>query len=174
MSKSHSEPDPRDRVPNNNGQNFQIRKRNNRNYEKTERLIDQIHCDLINGVLKSDVLTKLRQCMYQGQETQKKPFSDTYNYQLIRAAFDRFQDDRVRNEEELLNMFYARYEALYNDALQNGDRMNARLTLSDMGKMLGIGGDKKPNIQISGGNKNITISFGFSNEDKEERDGDTL
>ena len=134
-------------------------------YSKVEHIIDQIYCDIMNGVSRYHIKRKLMEGNYEGQE---KGFSERHTYDYLTAANERIKNDFAMGQEEARNLLLGRLESVYNDAFVLGDKNAAIRALENMAKMYGL--DKPQTaIQINTDSSNgVTINFGFPN--KEEND----
>lgn len=156
LSPSHSNPKKKDRkaLPNRKGDvNIDL-------YEYTDNIIEQVYVDITNAISRSDCIQKLMEGLYDGQ---KKPLSRRQSNYYFDAALKRFEVDTDIEAEKLKNVFYTRYESLLADAIEAGDRANAKGILDSMAKLF-LGLDKPQTaIQINGGDK-LNIKFGFSED----------
>ena len=133
-------------------------------YNKADRIIDQIYCDIANGVSRSTIIKKLEVCDYEGQDKSLKRQAHRY----YNAALDRFAVDCDIEAEKLRQMLWGRFEAVFEEAIKKNDLYNARGVLDSMARIFGLE-QKTPTtaIQInSGGDSGLTVNFGFSKEEK--------
>lgn len=131
-------------------------------YNKADDLVSLVYVDIANGVSRSDVIQKITNGVYDGME---RPLAARTAADYYNAALDRFAVDTDIEAERLRNLFWGRYESLYEDCVKNNDRFNARGVLDSMSKIfLGIG-KEKATINIDKNDGNIQISFGFNNDD---------
>lgn len=167
LAASHSLPHKKDRkskkAPTTAGLLF------NKYYE-VDRVIDNIYVDIANGVSRSDVLQKIQQGEFYGNKPMK--YRQAVNY--WDTAMNRFAADTDIEHEKLRNIFFTRYESLFEEAVKKGDIFNARNVLDSMSRIFGI--EKKTpdtaimiNSEKEGG---ITVNFGFNNDNKEEANGE--
>ena len=136
-------------------------------YNKADDLVSLVYCDIANGVSRSVIIDKITKGVYEGME---RPFCKRTAAYYYNAALDRFSVDTDIEAEKLRKMFYGRYEALLEEAVQRGDIYNARNILDSMCRIFGVE-RKEPQtaIQVNGGD--IKISFGFNNvEDQNVED----
>lgn len=162
LSKRHLAEDPMERRP--------CEKKGSRGkqavFYQTEQTIEEIACDIINGVPKADILQKLRDGLYSSGKKVKQ----TMSYELYKAGVARLAINRCDRIEEARDVMWNRYENLYRESLESGNLANARQCLLDMMKLFGYSADA-PNtaIQInSGGEGKLTVNFGFLNSNKED------
>lgn len=133
------------------------------NYNKTEDTISMVYCDICNGVSRTDCLDKLKEGLY-GHNPLKQRQAEYY----YKAALDRIKCDRETELETLKDMLYARYEALFADAVECGDRSTAKSILDSLAKIF-LGSDKNnTNIQVNANSDGVKISFGFSDNKDDE------
>ena len=86
------------------------------------------------------------------------------------TAMNRFAADTDIEHEKLRNIFFTRYESLFEEAVKKGDIFNARNVLDSMSRIFGIE-KKTPDTAIminSGKEGGITVNFGLNNDNKEE------
>ena len=128
-------------------------------YNAADDLVELCYVDIANGMSRSQVIEKLKQGLYGNKPYAARQAANYYN-----AALDRFAVDTDIEADRLRNLFWGRYEALYEDCVKNNDRYNARGCLDSMAKIfLGLGREKAL-IEINKDGGNIQISFGFNNE----------
>ena len=159
LAKSHSNAKKKDRkaLPNRKGDvNIDA-------YDRTERTIDMIYCDICNGVSRSDCIQKTMEGMYENNPISKRQAIFYYD-----AALDRFKVDTDIEQDKLRNVFYERYETLLADSIEAGDRNSARAILDSMAKLFLDVGKNNTNIQVNANTDGVTINFGFSNEKDDE------
>lgn len=130
-------------------------------YNTTDETIGKLYVDIANGVSRSDCLQKVQQGLYGNKIVKARQAAYLYN-----AALDRFAEDCDVEAERLRNIFWGRYESIYEQCVRNGDMFNARATLDSMAKIfLGLNDRKKATIEVQNNNGDIKISFGFDNND---------
>ena len=154
LSKSHSLSSAKQRKP--KPSKF---KTDNEKYAAVEGTIAKVYVDICNSVSKSDILEKIVNGMYDN-----KPCIKRHAYEYYNAALSRLQEDADEKQENLKNIFYARYETLLADAIAASDRNAARSILDSMVKLMGL--DKQsPStaIQINSDKDNgVVINFGLN------------
>ena len=165
LAKSHSEPSAKNRkakrIPvgaSSKGLATTLTEK----YNKADRLIGQIYCDIANGVSRSVVLEKLGAGAYDGMERTYKPRAAAEYYN---AALDRFAVDTDIEAEKLRKVLWGRYEALLEEAVKKNDVYNARGVLDSMARIFGLE-QKTPSTAIqlvSDKEGGITVNFGFDN-----------
>lgn len=129
-------------------------------YAITEDVVAKVYVDICNCVSKSDTLEKITSGIYGN-----KPCTKRNAYYYYNAALARLQEDRDHEQEDLKNIFYARYETLLADAIEVGDRSTAKGILDSMYKFF-VGEPKnQTNVQINGKDDGkIEINFGFPSD----------
>ena len=136
-------------------------------FNKVDDVLDMAYADYCNGASRSDVVQKLMQGLYAPQEGKEMPYRSAnlyFNTVLARMAYN--TDIELDN---LKNIFYNRYEALFEDAVKRGDISQARQILTDMAKIFGIQQQTPQTaVQINSNTDGVTINFGFTNEKDEE------
>ena len=88
-------------------------------YDRVERLISEIQCDLVNGVLRSDIFRKFKEGLYENLGEKKIGERQIQNY--ITAAWAKMKEDRVEKAQELRDMLFSQYMAIYNEATTTGN-----------------------------------------------------
>ena len=134
-------------------------------YDRVERLISEIQCDLVNGVLRSDIFRKFKEGLYENLGEKKIGERQIQNY--IVAAWAKMKEDRVEKAQELRDMLFSQYMAIYNEATTTGNVLAAKSTLDSIAKIF-LPSENNASIQINNNNKEgITINFGFSQKEEE-------
>ena len=131
---------------------------------RADHIVDQVYCDLCNGVSKSDIIIKFANCQYDGQ---KKAIKERTAQDYIASAVDRIGFDREKDENALRDMLYSRYEAILQDAIEKGDIYNARGILDSIAKIF-LPNRPETAIQINSGKEGgVTVNFGFEKKDED-------
>lgn len=136
------------------------RKVKGKDYEKTEQLISLVMCDIINGVSRSDILTKLKEKMY---ENQKQAYKEHSALEYYYVALNRIKEDREENIDNLKGLLYSQYYQLFNESMEAGNTLTAKSVLDSIAKI--FLGDNKNNIQITTTNNDenkVEIKFGYN------------
>lgn len=135
-------------------------------YSKADALVEQVYCDIANGVSRSQVIDKITKGAYDCME---RPLASRTAHYYYNAAMDRFAVDCDIEAEKLRQMFYGRYESLLEDAVQKGDIYNARGILDSMARIFGVE-RKTPDTAIminSDKEGGVTVNFGFGKTDED-------
>lgn len=136
-------------------------------FNKVDDILDEVFADICNGVARSDVVQKLMGGLYPKQE---KGMSYRSAYEYYSAALERMAYNTDVELKRLKDIFFNRYETLYEEAVKKNDVFNARAVLDSMAKVF-LGTDKQnTNIMVNADKEGITINFGFNQEDKDESD----
>lgn len=137
-------------------------------FNNADDIIDEVYCEICNGVSRADITQKLMKGLY---EPQKRGMTYRTAQEYYKCALDRMHFNTDIEHQRLKDVFYNRYEALLETAVKKGDIFNAKGILDSMAKIF-LGMDKQQNnIQINNNSEGITIKFGFQ---KEEEDGDNI
>jgi pyruvate carboxylase len=164
ISKTHFETDKSKRVPKKTltpDGGYAWLPKNRKGYEKVERIIEEVACDIINGVPKSDIATKLKQSMYKSQEG--KGIKDVQNQNAYyNAAVTRIQADLQESKEKNLAIMIGRMENLYKEAVEMSDRYGALNVLKEIAKIQGLMDNSKPQIQINNSDEQLVINFALN------------
>lgn len=137
--------------------NGQIAK--SKKFNEVEDIINQIACDIVNGVQRSDILIKLQKAIYEGQT---KKYTEKTAANIYQVAMQRLKQDREKDMDNLKDKLYSQYYQLYQDAMEVGNTIGAKAVLDSIAKVF-IGENK--NVSLSGNlNEKIDVSFDFDNE----------
>lgn len=132
-------------------------------FNNADDLIDDVYVDIANGVSRSDITQKLMNAMYSSQKGQQKNMSYRQAQEYWNTALERMHYNKDIELDKLRDVFYSRYEALFEEAVKKNDIYNAKAILDSMSKIFGIE-QKTPAtaIQINnGGDDKIVINFGL-------------
>lgn len=127
-------------------------------YDRVQRLIEEIQCDLVNGVLRSEIFRKVQERVYEnlGEKIVGKRQIENY----IQAARMLLKEDRVEKINELKDMLYSQYMAQYAEATEMGNVMAAKSILDSIAKTF-LPDEKTLNLNAKG---DITIDFKLTDE----------
>lgn len=132
-------------------------------FNAADDIIDDVYVDIANGVSRSDITQKLMNGLYSSQKGQQKNMSYRQAQEYWNTALERMHYNKDIELDKLRDVFYSRYEALFEEAVKKNDIYNAKAILDSMSKIFGIE-QKAPNtaIQINnGGDDKIVINFGL-------------
>lgn len=132
-------------------------------FNAADDIIDDVYVDIANGVSRSDITQKLINGLYSSQKGQQKNMSYRQAQEYWNTALERMHYNKDIELDKLRDVFYSRYEALFEEAVKKNDIYNAKAILDSMSKIFGIE-QKAPNtaIQINnGGDDKIVINFGL-------------
>lgn len=130
-------------------------------YDRVERLINEVQCDLVNGVLRSDIFRKFNEGLYENLGEKKIGERQIQNY--INAAWEKMKEDRVEKVNELRDMLFSQYMALYNDAVMDGNTIAAKSCLDSIAKIF-LPDEKNLNLNAKVDGE-IIIDFGFISDE---------
>lgn len=137
-------------------------------YDRVQRLIEEVQVDMVNGVLRSEIFNKFRDRKYENLG--KKDIGERQIQNYIKAAWEMIRLDRIDKIQELRDILFSQYMAQYNEATKSGNVMAAKSCLDSIAKTF-LPDEKNASIQInSAKDGNITINFGYT----EEEDADKL
>lgn len=124
-------------------------------YDRVQRLIEEIQCDLVNGVLRSEIFNKFRDRQYENLG--KKDIGERQIQNYIKAAWTLLKEDRVEKVQELRDLLFSQYMAQYNEATQMGNTLAAKSCLDSIAKIF-LPDEKTLNLnaKVEG---DITIDF---------------
>lgn len=120
-------------------------------------LTEEVAADIVNGVAKSDILTKLQSNIYQYQDM---PYSVVQSYRWYNWAVERIQQDSDDRMEVKRDILWSRYQQIYQDALESGQLGVAKATLDSIAKVFGLQAPEQKEITL----KEAEIKFGFSGD----------
>ena len=136
---------------------------------RTDKIVDEVYVDIINGFSKSDIVQKMSEGLYENQNG--KPIKERTALEYLAAAQQRLAFDFEKNAETLRADLYAKLTSVYQEAIQKGDRYNAIQAIQTLMKLTGVALDKpQNNIQINANKEGININFGFKKEDETNDD----
>jgi hypothetical protein len=137
-------------------------------FNQVDDVLDEVYCDICNGVARSDIVQKLMKTQYESQSGQQKNMTYRTANEYYNCALDRMHFNTDIEHARLKDIFYNRYESLLEAAVKKGDIFNAKGVLDSMAKIF-LGMDKQQNnIQINNNKDGITIHFGFVKDDDNE------
>ena len=145
---------------------YQYGSHSQKEYNRIEALLDEITCDVVNGVSTSEILLYLQSG--DRYENQKKPLSPVTANSYIDAVRSRLALDRNRDSEQVKDAIYSQYLQIYRESMENGNLMMAKSTLDSLVKLYGF--DKAPTtaVQINNSSDGVTINFGFEKKKEKE------
>lgn len=130
-------------------------------FKRIDNVIDQVYCDICNGLTRDDIISKVMNSLYEGQKG--KPRRDTA-VKYYGAAINRIQGNMDEIDKNLAATLYTRYEMLFNEAMKKGDLRLSRDILNDVSRIFGPERDKTLTVQADTNEKVLRISFGFSDD----------
>lgn len=124
-------------------------------YDRVQRLIEEIVVDMTNGVLRSEIFNKFRDRQYENLG--KKDIGERQIQNYIKAAWEIIREDRVEKIQELRDLLFSQYMSQYNEATQMGNVLAAKSCLDSIAKIF-LPDEKTLNLNanIQG---DITIDF---------------
>jgi len=137
-------------------------------FNQVDDVLDEVYCDICNGVARSDIVQKLMKTQYESQSGQQKNMTYRTANEYYNCALDRMHFNTDIEHARLKDIFYNRYESLLETAIKKDDIYNAKGILDSMAKIF-LGMDKQQNnIQINNNKEGITIKFGFTKDEDDE------
>lgn len=133
-----------------------------------EALLDEITCDLLNGMSRFQVQRKLQEKQYESQVKEKEPSPKSISA-LIKESYDRCKLELKEERDEQRAMMYSRVLAVYEDAVANGDRSNSLKALSQLIDLMGLNEPDK--VEVKGeitNNLRVKVNFGISSDDEDD------
>ena len=132
-------------------------------YDRVQRLIEEVQCDLVNGVLRSEIFNKFRDRQYENLNP-KKDIGERQIQNYIRAAWELMREDRIEKQNELRDMLFSQYMSQYAEATQMGNVIAAKSCLDSIAKIF-LPDEKTLNLNANV-NGDITIDFNLMQEDE--------
>lgn len=131
-------------------------------YDRVERLIEEIQCDLVNGVLRSTIFRKFKERQYENLGEKNIGERQIQNY--ITAAWQKMKEDRVEKIQELRDMLFSQYMAQYSEATEMGNVIAAKSCLDSIARIF-LPDEKNINLNanVQG---DISVNFNFIEEDE--------
>lgn len=141
-------------------------------YQRVESIIEEMYCDIANGLMESEIKKKLMSGLYKAQDGKAMKQRNALDY--LSAVKKRLADDYVERTKSIRESLLLNYMTIYQDALKCNDRYNAKGALDSIAKLTGANQDKPTTaVQINSTNESgITINFGFLNDNKDEENKD--
>ena len=141
-------------------------------FNQVDDVLDEVYCDICNGVARSDIVQKLMKTQYESQSGQQKNMTYRTANEYYNCALDRMHFNTDIEHARLKDIFYNRYESLLEAAVKKGDIFNAKGILDSMSKIF-LGGDATKNkIEINSKDGQVVIKFGFGDDDDKVEDQD--
>lgn len=137
-----------------------------------EALLDEITCDLLNGMSRFQVQRKLQEKQYDSQVKDKEPSPKSISA-IIKESYDRCKLELKEERDEQRALMYSRVLAVYEDAIANSDRSNALKALSQLTDLMGLNEPDK--VEVKGqitNNLRVKVNFGISDDKDDEGTGD--
>lgn len=124
-------------------------------YDRVQRLIEEIVVDLTNGVMRSEIFNKFRDRLYENLSEKNIGERQIQNY--IKAAWEILKENRVEKIQELRDLLFTQYMSQYNEATMNGNVLAAKSCLDSIAKIF-LPDEKTLNLnaKVEG---DITIDF---------------
>lgn len=133
-------------------------------YDRVQRLIEEVQVDLVNGVLRSEIFNKFRDRQYENLHPSKN-IGERQIQNYIKAAWELLREDRVEKVHELRDFLFSAYMSQYNDATKSNNPLIAKSVLDSISKIF-LPDEKNINLDVKGQlDNNVTIKFGFGDGD---------
>lgn len=127
-------------------------------YDRVSRLIEEVTCDLVNGVMRSEIFSKFHNRQYENLG--KKDIGDRQIQNYIKAAWEIMREDRVEKVQELRDLLFSQYMSQYNEATMSGNVLAAKACLDSIAKIF-LPDEKTLSIKGKS-DGDITLNFTFS------------
>ena len=133
-----------------------------------EALLDEIMCDLINGVSRFQIRRKLEEDQYETRKTSDMTYNTKMD--LIAECFKRFALETKDERDKARDIMYARVLSVYEDAITVHDRKSALQALKQLTDLQGLLIPEVSRDDILQTIPTIQISFGCPKKTTEEED----
>ena len=130
-------------------------------WNRVQRLIEEVHADLVNGVLRSDIFRKFHERQYDNLS--QKDIGDRQIQKYIQAAQELIRFDRIERVDELRELLFSQYMQQYAEATAMGNPVAAKAVLDSIAKIF-LPDEKTLNLQATI-NGDLEIDFNLVNED---------
>lgn len=130
-------------------------------YDRVQRLIEEIQVDLVNGTLRSEIFNKFRERQYENLSEKNIGERQIQNY--IKAAWTLLREDRIEKVQELRDLLFSQYMAQYQEATLMGNTLVAKSVLDSIAKIF-LPDEKTLNLNanVKG---DITIDFNLVDDE---------
>ena len=125
-------------------------------YDRVQRLIEEIQVDLVNGVLRSEIFNKFRDRRYENLHP-TKDICDRQIQNYIAAAWELMREDRIEKIQDLRDLLFSQYMSQYQEATSMGNPLVEKSVLDSISKIF-LPDEKTLNLNanVQG---DITIDF---------------
>lgn len=125
-------------------------------YDRVQRLIEEIQVDLVNGVLRSEIFNKFRDRQYENLHP-TKDIGERQIQNYIAAAWELMREDRIEKIQDLRDLLFSQYMSQYQEATSMGNPLVAKSVLDSISKIF-LPDEKTLNLNanVQG---DITIDF---------------
>ena len=131
-----------------------------------EALLDEIMCDLINGVSRFQIKRKLDEDQYETRKTSDMTYNTKMD--LIAECFKRFALETKDERDKARDIMYARVLSVYEDAITVHDRKSALQALKQLTDLQGLLIPEISRDDILQTIPTIQITFGCPKKEEEE------
>lgn len=133
-----------------------------------EALLDEIMCDLINGVSRFQIKRKLDEDQYETRTTSEMTYNTKMD--LIAECFKRFALETKDERDKARDIMYARVLSVYEDAITVHDRKSALQALKQLTDLQGLLIPEISRDDIMKTIPTIQITFGCPKKEDEEEE----
>jgi hypothetical protein len=125
-------------------------------YDRVQRLIEEIQVDLVNGTLRSEIFNKFRERQYINLNP-KKDIGERQIQNYIATAWELMREDRVEKIQDLRDLLFSQYMSQYQEATKMNNPLVAKSVLDSIAKIF-LPDEKTLNLNanVQG---DITIDF---------------
>lgn len=125
-------------------------------YDRVQRLIEEIQVDLVNGTLRSEIFNKFRDRQYINLNP-KKDIGERQIQNYIATAWELMREDRVEKIQDLRDLLFSQYMSQYQEATRTNNPLVAKSVLDSIAKIF-LPDEKTLNLNanVQG---DITIDF---------------
>lgn len=133
-----------------------------------EALVDEIMCDLLNGMSRFQVKRKLDEDQYETRKTSE--MNNSSKNDLIAECFKRFALETKDERDKARDIMYARILSVYEDAITVHDRKSALQALKQLTDLQGLLMPEISRDDLMKTIPTIQISFGCPKKEEEVSD----
>ena len=130
-----------------------------------EALLDEIMCDLLNGMSRFQIRRKLEEDQYETRKTSDMKYN--HKMELIAECFKRFALETKDERDKARDIMYARILSVYEDAITVHDRKSALQALKQLTDLQGLLIPEVSRDDILQTIPTIQISFGCPKKEDE-------
>lgn len=166
LDERHFLPNKEDREYNGNYHPiYKLATPNKKEFERIENVLEEVTCDVVNGLPKSDILLKLKNGEY---DSQSKGIGLRRANEYYSAVMSRLRVDSEEQIENARNIITSMYLNIYRECMEIGNHIGAKGALDSLSKVIGLDRPQQTNIQINNNDDGLTINFNLPKNDESD------